>query len=94
MEDKYSVDGVSLVKIRNKNELRVIALMPEVLKKFELDFSPNTLDIQDIFALTLSNLPPRYVQRGSIILNEDVTNEMIREQIRAAIMVVSDRPKH
>ncbi len=94
MEDKYSVDGVSLVKIRNKNELRVIALMPEVLKTFELDFSPDTLDIEDIFALTLCNLPPRYVQKGSIILNEDVTNEMIREQIRESVIVVSDRPKH
>ena len=94
MEDKYDVDGVSLAKVRNKNELRVVALMPEVLKTFELDFSPEIMDIEDIYALALNNLTPRYVQRGSIVLNEEVKDEMIRDQIRAAVMIVSERPKH
>jgi len=89
MEDKYNVDGVSLAKVRNRNELRVIALMPEVLKTFELDFSPEIMDIEDIYALALNNLSPRYVQRGSIILNEEVKDDVIREQIRSAVMVVS-----
>lgn len=92
-KDKYTVQGVSLDKIRNKNELRVVRLMPEVLESF-IDFHPGIMDIEDIYALTLNNLPPRYVQKGSIVLREEVTDDIIREQIRGAIEVVSGRPKY
>ena len=93
MEEKYKVNGVSLAKIRNKNEKRVIALMPEVLGTFT-DYTPEIMDIEDIYALALNNLPSRYIQKGSIVLKEEVKNEVIREQIRSAVMVVSERPKY
>ncbi|MBF0277570.1 MAG: late competence development ComFB family protein [SAR324 cluster bacterium] len=94
MEEKYQLGTVSLAKIRNKNELRVISLMPEVLKTLEREFKPDIMDIEDIYALTLNNLAPRYVQNGSIVMNEVLKDEIICDQIRAAVRVVSERPKH
>ena len=93
IEEKYKLNGVSLNKIRNKNEVRVIHYMPSVLEEF-LDYHPDPLDVEDIYALTLNRLPPRYTQQGSIILREEVTEHEIKETIRHAIEVVIKNPKH
>ena len=93
IEEKYSLNGISLHKIRNRNELRVISLLPKILGEF-IDFEPDTLDIEDIYALVLNKLPPRYVQTGSIVLREDVTDEEIENVIRQATEVVMENPKH
>jgi hypothetical protein len=91
--DKYTVYGVNLEKIKNKNELRVIKEMPGVLEEFQ-EYQPDPLDIEDIYALTLNSLPARYVQQGAIVLREPVTETMIRDELRNAIYVVRARPKH
>ncbi len=93
MEEKYYVNDVPLGKIRNRNELRVIQFMSEILNTLD-DYSPGMMDVEDIYALTLNLLPPRYVQRGSIVLREEVTDEMIEEKVREAIEVVSSNPKY
>jgi len=90
-ENDFKVMGVPLNRIRNRNERRVAALMADVLEEFA-DFKPNYLDIQDIFALALNNLPPRYAQAGSIILNEPLTDEEIRRELRYAVERVETRP--
>lgn len=90
-QKNYEVNGVPLGSIRNRNEERVVKLMPAVLAEF-LDYKPSYLDIQDIYALTLNNLPPRYKQSGSIIIREPVTDEEIRRELRQAISRVEMAP--
>lgn len=77
--------------IRNKNEDRVIALMGEVLDEFP-DFSPSRGDVEDIYALSLNMLPARYVQRVTLVIDEPVTDAMIRLMLREAVRTVRHRP--
>jgi len=92
-EEKYMLGNISLIDIRNKNETRVISLLPMVLTEFP-EFKPDSIDIQDIYALTLNKLQPRYVQRASVILREPVTDEIIKEQLRYATERVKISPNH
>jgi len=90
-QKNLEVNGVPLGSIRNRNEERVIKLMPKVLGEF-LDYKPSYLDIQDIYALTLNNLPPRYKQNGSIIIREPLGDEEIMRELRLAINKVEMAP--
>ncbi len=85
------VNGVPLGGIRNRNEERVARLMPTVLAEF-LDYKPSYLDIQDIYALTLNNLTPRYKQSGSIVIREPVSDAEILRELRQAIGKVELSP--
>lgn len=90
-QKKYEYAGVPLDQIRNRNELRVIKLMPQVLAE-HLDYRPDYLDIQDIYALALNNLSPRYTQQGSIVMREPVRDEEIIRELREAIRKVELSP--
>ena len=90
-QKKFEVNGVPLGNIRNRNELRVIKLMPQVLAEY-LDYRPSYLDIQDIYALTLNNLPTRYRQQGSIVINDPVSDEEILRELRRAVSHVELAP--
>lgn len=85
------VEGTTFDGIRNRNEQRVMHLMPEVLNEFN-DFTPDALDLQDIYALVLNRLPARYVQDGNFVFSEELTNEKIRQVLRIAIGQVAERP--
>ena len=93
VEEKYVVLGANLFSIRNRNEPRVIELLPAALGEFP-DFSPDMLDIEDIYALALNNLPARYVQKGSIVLREPVGEDMVMDELRRAIKIVMKSPNH
>jgi hypothetical protein len=90
-QKKYEVAGVPLENIRNRNELRVVKLMPQVLAE-HLDYHPSYLDIQDIYALTLNNLPPRYRQQGTIIISEPVSDKEILRELRNSVNQVELAP--
>jgi len=90
-QKSIEVNGVPLGSIRNRNEERVAKLMPKALAEY-LDYKPTYLDIQDIYALTLNNLPPRYKQSGSIIIREPVSEEEIMRELRQAINKVEMAP--
>ncbi|MHC1701914.1 MAG: late competence development ComFB family protein [Humidesulfovibrio sp.] len=90
-QNKHEVAGVPLGNIRNRNELRVVRLMPQVLAE-HLDYHPSYLDIQDIYALTLNNLPPRYRQQGTIVIKEPVSDEEILRELRNAVGQVELAP--
>ncbi|MBU1041424.1 MAG: late competence development ComFB family protein [Proteobacteria bacterium] len=90
-QKKYEVAGVPLENIRNRNELRVIKLLPQVLAE-HLDYHPSYLDIQDIYALTLNNLPPRYRQQGTIIISESVSDKEILRELRNSVNQVELAP--
>jgi hypothetical protein len=90
-DEKLLVNGVDLTKIRNKNEVRVARLL-EITLAEDKEFTPDPLDIQDIYALTLNLLPSRYRQLGSIVLSEPVKDVHIESAIRRAMRTVRERP--
>ncbi len=93
LEARYIFGNTSLYRIRNRNELRVIKNLPNILQEHP-GYKLDTLDIQDIYALALNKLPAHYVQEGSIILHEPVDDTMIRDAIREAFQIVIQNPNH
>jgi len=91
--ESYVVAGTNLFFIRNRNERRVIEAMREILDGLP-EFTPNDIDIQDIYALTLNSLAPRYIQQGTIVLREPVRPEAIHDAVRSAVDTVRQRPNY
>ena len=90
--DKYKIGATDFYNIRNRNECRVIKALSEFLHtKSTLQLSSK--DIQDIYALALNMLPPRYALRGTIILRDPVTKEEISAVVQDAYTYVMERPK-
>ncbi len=89
--DKYRVGDADLSKIRNRNERRVISHLPDILAGYP-DFEPDVIAIQDIYALALNRLPARYTQAFSIVLQEQVSDEDIRQAVREAVVRVMNNP--
>jgi len=85
--------GVDISGIQNRNEVRVQHLLAEVLAQHQ-DYQPESLDIQDIYALALNLLPARYVQPCSIVLREPVAEDDVRVAICSAIERVRSHPNH
>lgn len=82
---------VDLSRIYNKNEKRVVLAIEKYLATIE-DWEPEALDIQDIYALALNSLPPRYVQDGTIVFNEPVKRSDIDNAVKAAVEKVKKSP--
>ena len=93
LEAQYKFGNISLYHIRNRNELRVIRHLHDIMKEYP-DYRADTLDIQDIYALTLNKLPAHYVQEASVVLHEPVDDTTIRDSIREAIQSVRQRPNY
>jgi len=93
LEDKYYVNGINLFNIRNRNELRVIKAMQDLLDEhYEKD--PDVIDIQDIYALALNKLPSRYIQQGGMVLKEPLSDAAIKEAVMEAINIVQSKPNY
>ena len=90
--DKYKMGAADFFHIRNRNEGRVLKALSELLhKKDSLLISAK--DIQDIYALALNMLPPRYAQHGTIVLRDPVKKEEITAVVQDAYEYVMERPK-
>lgn len=87
-----NIQEVKLDNIKNKNEERVKNKIQVVLSQYS-NFKPDALDIQDIYALSLNSLPPRYRQKYSIVLQEPVKDEEIINAIKQAIQTVFVNPR-
>lgn len=86
------VRGVDLNGIRNRNEGRVAKNMTEILDQYYGDYIFEQFDIEDIYALTLNLLPARYIQHGSIIISNRLSDHEIKSKIREAVDRVLDHP--
>ena len=93
LEAQYTFENISLYKIRNRNELRVIRHLRDIIRE-DPGYVPEALDIQDIYALTLNKLPAHYVQEGTIVLQEPVDDTTIRDCIREALQSVRKHPSY
>lgn len=86
------VKGIDLNKIRNRNEKRVVKFMSEILEEYYSDYIFEQLDVEDIYALTLNLLPARYVQKGTIILQDRISDFEIKSKVREATERVLENP--
>jgi hypothetical protein len=93
LREKYVYGNVDLFWIRNRNEVRVIKFLDTVLREYP-GYEPQVLDIEDIYALALNKLRPRYVQKGSIVLQEPISDEDVIEALRSAVETVRERPNY
>ena len=91
MKHHEALEKISFENIRNQNEERVSAMIREVLQEFD-NYTPNKIDLEDIYALTLNKLPARYMQEGNFPLEDDVTDDMIRQTLKQSIERVSSAP--
>ena len=90
--DKYKIGTADFFNIRNRNESRVVKALDEFLRnKGSLLLSSK--DIQDVYALALNMLPPRYAQRGTIVLRDPVTKDEIHDVVEDAYAQIMERPK-
>lgn len=92
--ERYEFGDVNLLLVRNKNEKRVIEAMRRILPVEFAQYTPNALDIQDIYALALNGLAPRYIQQGSIVLREPVKLDEVADVVREAVQTVMNRPNY
>jgi len=90
--NKYKIGDVDFFNIRNRNEGRVIAVLEEVLAK-KGNPLVSAKDTQDIYALALNSLPPRYTQKGTIVLRDPVIKDDIYWAVEEAYEQVVGRPK-
>ena len=91
-DNPYTVHGVSLGSIRNRNETRVARFMREALEALE---KPELSDdaVMDAYAYALNKLPARYAQRGTIVLRDPVKNEDIISAVNEALARVLINPR-
>ncbi len=91
--DKYTINGHSLESVRNRNEVIVIDAMREILPT-EAHLSNCTLCIEDVYALSLSRIPPTYTHKGSIVLKPEYSKAEIFEVVENVVRIIAEKPKH
>ncbi|MFC1493364.1 late competence development ComFB family protein [candidate division KSB1 bacterium] len=93
-DDKYFIGGYSLVNMRNRNEIRVIEAMREILPETP-EFCGCDICLEDVYGATLNSLKPRYKHHMTIVLKDnEVTDENIAEKVKEIIKKVSGNPNH
>ena len=91
-DSSFSIAGVTVSDIRNRNESRIVEKMREVIAEMD-DFDLSPQGIRDAYALALNLLPARYKQSGSIVLREPVRETHLREATVRALKQVASQPK-
>lgn len=92
-KDKYQIGTTDFTEIRNRNESRVLRMMHKVMSE-PPGYQPDELSLQDIYALALNSLPPRYSQTGTIVLRDPVKDEEVLAAVRNAFAKVVQNPKY
>ncbi len=93
MKQDYEVFGISVESIRNKNESQIIKYMRELIPQFP-DFDYCSICVQDVYALSLNQLSPRYIQKGTIILHKELQDSDYRDVVEGAIEQVLKNRNH
>jgi len=91
--DEKVVFGVSMAAVRNVNEKKVLAFMEELIPQFP-DFDYCTICLQDVYALSLNRLTPRYTQSGTVVLKKELVDDDYRDVVEAAIECVTKNVNH
>jgi hypothetical protein len=90
--NKYKLGNVDFFNVRNRNEGRVVRVIQELLHA-KGDPTISGKDLHDIYALALNALPPRYTQRGTIVVDDPVNKAAIRTAVENAYEIVRESPR-
>jgi competence protein ComFB len=93
----YDIAGHSMRDIVNYNEFEVLRAMRRHFAK-DLSFCQCNLCTEDIYALALNSLPPRYIQASSVRTYRESMNfideRLVVEKVQEAVAKVSKNPNH
>lgn len=92
-KEDYTINGVSLIEIRNRYEAIVIDLMKKVVNQFP-NFDNCPVCVEDVYALALSRIPPVYSKEGFPAASKELNDESIEEIVKYAFFQVASNPKH
>ncbi len=93
-DEKYYIGGYSLINMRNRNEIRVVEAMKEILPDFP-EFCGCEICLEDVYGATLNSLKPRYKHHMTIILKDEVvTDEEIDKKVKKFIKKITGNPNH
>ncbi len=93
-EGQYLVNRVSLGRIRNRQEQRVIEAMRKLLPA-ALDFCGCRICTEDVYAAALTQLPAQYIPTGSMLVRKHGPSDADVEQIvQSVIDLVRIHPNH
>jgi len=90
--DKYKMGDVDFFNIRNRNEGRVIRVLDGYIRAKNHRLVSDK-DLQDIYSLAFNSLPPRYTQRGKIVLHDPVKKQEIYTAVDDAYDLIMAQPK-
>lgn len=93
----YEVESHSLYEIINYNEPLVLRMMRDFYSADE-DLCRCVICVEDVFALALNSIPPRYIQSTSLQAYRSsisfIDEDRIRQKVRDAVTKVHESPKH
>jgi len=93
-DDRYEIYDLSLEKVRNRQEVRVIDSMRRLLPTAP-DFCGCRLCVEDVYAIALNVLPAHYIQSGSMVLRrEPPSDQDVERAVADALDKVRVRPNH
>ncbi len=85
---------LNLELIYNRNEKLILKELERLLQTEDPRLATfSEKDFRDVYALANNSLVPKYVQKGTIVLQNDVTKEEVEDAISDAIYRVSSNPK-
>lgn len=90
--EKFTINGTDLSSIHNRNEERVVKTIVSLLASLP-DVVISSNDLQDIYAISLNAIPPRYTQTGTIVLRDPVQQEQLTKVVREAFKFVISNPR-
>ncbi|MFC1476968.1 late competence development ComFB family protein [candidate division KSB1 bacterium] len=91
--DEYMIDDCQLFNIRNLNEVEVVKAI-RVMRDRYPDFCNCCICIEDVYALALNLLSPKYKQQSSIILQDKIDPDEVEDIVEKAIQRIMDHPNH
>lgn len=93
----YEVNGHKLDQIVNYNEIMVLEVM-KGLYKADSTVCKCSLCVEDIYALSLNKLPPRYIQstNADIYINSRgfVGLDEVKKEVMEAAKKIKEKPAH
>lgn len=92
---ELALADVDFSNIYNKTEQYILKALNEQLASstnYEFRFFDEK-DIQDIYAFALNQLPSRYMHKSTIVINDYLSMEEVREALDYAMYTISKRPK-
>lgn len=94
VDSRYVVNGFDMGHIRNLNEIRVAETIRKLVPETK-NFCGCQLCLEDIFSLSLNQLPSHYVQAGAIVLGKKTPpDKELKKVVTRAVKAVKKSPNH